>query len=93
MMIADTTGLETLSNLCHLNLSYNHLSFVPLIHEQALLTHLNLAYNRIEQLLSLSEMLYLTHVDLAANCLMHHDDLAPLSGGLTNQKTVLYWYH
>ena len=86
MTIADTTGLETLSSLSHLNLSYNHLSFIPLTHEQALLTHLNLAYNRIEQLLSLSDLTYLSHVDLAANCLMHHDVLAPLSGNLTNQN-------
>ena len=75
-------------NLSALNLSYNHLTHIPLTHDQALVTHLNLAYNKIEQLLALSDLTYLTHVDLSANCLMHHDALAPLSGILTYQNPV-----
>ena len=63
-----------------LSLSYNLLTYVPTIQPSAPLTTLKLSYNNIEQLGPVSEMSQLEHLELAANCLMHHDALAPVSG-------------
>ena len=78
--ITDCTGLESLALLSCLSLSYNLLTYVPTIHPSAPLTTLRLSYNNIEQLGPVSEMGQLEHLELAANCLMHHDALAPVSG-------------
>ena len=77
--------------MIYLNLSYNHLTYVPLTHEVAPLTRLMLAYNNIEQLLAVSELTSLEHLDLAGNCLMHHDALAPVSGLAMLLSTDLYY--
>lgn len=78
--ITDCTGLESLPLLSCLSLSYNVLTYVPSLHPSAPLTTLRLSYNNIEQLGPVSEMGQLEHLELAANCLMHHDALAPVSG-------------
>jgi len=73
-------AVELLDNLSALDLSYNRLCSLPSTHPSALLTSLCLAYNRLDQLpLSLEHLPYLQHLDLSANCLLHHDVLAPLS--------------
>ena len=61
--------------MIYLNLSYNHLTYVPLTHEAAPLTRLMLAYNNIEQLLAVSELTSLENLDLADRA----DALAPVS--------------
>ena len=80
LMTLDCTGLESLALLSCLSLSYNLLTYVPTLHPSAPLTSLRLSYNNIEQLGPVTEMEHLEHLELAANCLMHHDALAPVSG-------------
>ena len=75
-----SSGLEQLTMLTHLNLSYNRLTYVPVTHDTATLTHLMLAYNQIDQILSISDLTDLQLLDVSGNCLMHHDALAPVSG-------------
>ena len=48
--ISDSFGLETLSQLSHLNMSYNKLSHVPTFYPDLALSVLLLGYNNIEQL-------------------------------------------
>ena len=78
--ISDTAGLEMLSQLTHLNLSYNKLTHVPTFYPDLALSVLLLGYNNIEQLGPLTALDQLVMLDLAGNCLMHHDVLAPVSG-------------
>ena len=48
-LLSDCTGLESLSLLSCLSLSYNVLTYVPSVHPTAPLTTLRLSYNNIEQ--------------------------------------------
>ena len=48
--ISDSLGLEMLSHLTHLNMSYNKLSHVPTFYPDLALSVLLLGYNNIEQL-------------------------------------------
>ena len=48
-LTSDCTGLESLSLLSCLSLSFNVLTYVPSIHPSAPLTTLRLSYNNIEQ--------------------------------------------
>ena len=49
LLSSDCTGLESLSLLSCLSLSYNVLTYVPSVHPSAPLTTLRLSYNNIEQ--------------------------------------------
>ena len=57
--MADTAGLELLSQLTHLNISYNRLDEVPTLHPDTPLSLLLLSYNNIEQLGPLSHLQHL----------------------------------
>ena len=48
--ISDTSGLEMLRQLTHLNMSFNKLSHVPTFYPGLALSVLLLSYNNIEQL-------------------------------------------
>ena len=48
--ISDSSGLELLSQLTHLNMSYNKLYHVPTFYPDLALSVLLLGYNNIEQL-------------------------------------------
>jgi len=55
-VITDTTGLELLPNLVNLDLSYNRLTHVPKLHENAsrTLKSFVIAHNMLEQLKGLN---------------------------------------
>ena len=79
--VSDVVGLYELPSLVNLNLSYNLLTSVPDLQPSCclVLTRLSLAYNKLETLVGMERLSALSHLDLTANCLMHHDVLAPLS--------------
>ncbi|XP_049624256.1 serine/threonine-protein kinase 11-interacting protein [Suncus etruscus] len=90
--------LRDLSELCHLDISYNHLLFVPRMGpSRAALGTLILRGNELQSLHGLEQLQQLRHLDLAYNLLEAHVELGPLH--LLTELRKLYlegnplWFH
>lgn len=78
--VQDCKGfLMDLSELCHLDISYNHLRLVPKMGPSgAALGTLILRGNELQSLHGLEQLRNLRHLDVAYNLLERHRELAPL---------------
>ncbi|XP_028337855.1 serine/threonine-protein kinase 11-interacting protein isoform X2 [Physeter macrocephalus] len=78
--VQDCEGfLMDLSELCHLDLSYNHLRLVPRMGPSgAALGTLILRGNELQSLHGLEQLRNLRHLDVAYNLLERHRELSPL---------------
>jgi hypothetical protein len=85
--IADLAGLESFTNLVHLDLDNNNLAGANLAPLQKLtnLKYLNLEDNVLEQVTSLKGLMNLTYLDLSGNVIT---DFSPLIG--LNRLDTLY---
>uniref|UniRef100_A0A8D0YMS5 Serine/threonine-protein kinase 11-interacting protein n=1 Tax=Sus scrofa TaxID=9823 RepID=A0A8D0YMS5_PIG len=90
--------LMDLSELCHLDISYNHLRLVPRIGPSgAALGTLILRGNELQSLHGLEQLRNLRHLDVAYNLLETHRELSPL--WLLTELRKLYlegnplWFH
>ncbi|XP_040084171.1 serine/threonine-protein kinase 11-interacting protein isoform X2 [Oryx dammah] len=97
--VQDCKGfLMDLSELCHLDISYNHLRLVPKVGPSgAALGTLILRGNELQSLHGLEQLRNLRHLDVAYNLLERHRELAPL--WLLTELRKLYlegnplWFH
>uniref|UniRef100_A0A8C6EDN7 Serine/threonine-protein kinase 11-interacting protein n=1 Tax=Moschus moschiferus TaxID=68415 RepID=A0A8C6EDN7_MOSMO len=97
--VQDCKGfLMDLSELCHLDISYNHLRLVPKMGlSGAALGTLILRGNELQSLHGLEQLRNLRHLDVAYNLLERHRELAPL--WLLAELRTLYlegnplWFH
>ncbi|DAA32449.1 TPA: hypothetical protein BOS_2144 [Bos taurus] len=97
--VQDCKGfLMDLSELCHLDISYNHLRLVPKMGPSgAALGTLILRGNELQSLHGLEQLRNLRHLDVAYNLLERHRELAPL--WLLTELRKLYlegnplWFH
>ncbi|XP_025746800.1 serine/threonine-protein kinase 11-interacting protein isoform X3 [Callorhinus ursinus] len=97
--VQDCEGfLMDLSELCHLDISYNHLRLVPRMGPSgAALETLILRGNELRSLQGLEQLRNLRHLDVAYNLLEGHRELAPL--WLLAELRQLYlegnplWFH
>ncbi|XP_057602583.1 serine/threonine-protein kinase 11-interacting protein isoform X2 [Hippopotamus amphibius kiboko] len=97
--VQDCKGfLMDLSELCHLDISYNHLRLVPRMGPSgAALGTLILRGNELQSLHGLEQLRNLRHLDVAYNLLQRHRELSPL--WLLAELRKLYlegnplWFH
>ncbi|XP_017515678.3 serine/threonine-protein kinase 11-interacting protein isoform X2 [Manis javanica] len=97
--VQDCKGfLMDLSELCHLDMSYNHLHVVPRMGPSgAVLGTLILRSNELRNLHGLGQLRNLRHLDVAYNLLEGHRELSPLR--LLTELRKLYlegnplWFH
>ena len=79
-LIKDMQTVTCLSNLKHLNLSFNRIETIPVITGQlsSTLEILILRNNYIDDVRELGNLVNLFELDLSNNCLVEHGSLAPL---------------